>query len=104
LEKEQLRNGFFERLASPSSRERKKHVYSAPPAWPVDGPLHKLMRRLITQKNIQQLGFVQWEKVENIVSNAFEKGDESCFRLSWILAQWVVLGQKFGVQEAQPSV
>jgi asparagine synthase (glutamine-hydrolysing) len=84
--------------------ERKKHVYSAPPAWPVDGPLHKLMRRLITQENIQQLGFVQWEKVENIVSNAFEKGDESSFRLSWILAQWVVLGQKFGIQEAQPSV
>jgi asparagine synthase (glutamine-hydrolysing) len=84
--------------------ERKKHVYSAPPSWPVDGPLHRLMRRLITQENIEQLGFVQWEKVKGIVPNAFEKRDESCFRLSWLLAQWVVLGQKFGIRKAQPSV
>lgn len=84
--------------------ERKKHVYSAPPAWPVDGPLHKLMKRLISQDNIEQLGFVQWDKVKGIVSNAFEKRDESCFRLSWILAQWVVLGPKFGIHKAQPAV
>lgn len=84
--------------------ERKKHVYSAPPAWPIDGPLHKLMKRLITQENIDQVGFVQWNKVKGIVPNAFENRDESSFRLSWTLAQWVVLSKRFGVQRAEPSV
>ncbi|KAH0359192.1 asparagine synthase, partial [Aureobasidium melanogenum] len=81
--------------------ERKKHVYSAPPAWPIDGPLHKLMKRLVTQENIEQLGFVQWNKVKGIVPNAFENRDESSFRLSWTLAQWVVLSKRFGVRRAE---
>lgn len=83
--------------------QRKKHPYSAPPAWPVDGPLHKLMKRLIIQENVEQLGFVQWAKVKDIVPNAFENRDESSFRLSWTLAQWIVLSQKFGVRRAESS-
>lgn len=83
--------------------ERKKHPYSAPPSWPADGPLHKLMSRLVTKENIERLGFVDWERVKNIVSKGFDGGDVSSFRLAATLAQWVVLAQKFDMKQAETS-
>jgi asparagine synthase (glutamine-hydrolysing) len=67
--------------------ERKKHPYSAPPSWPANGPLHKLMARLVTKENIERLGFVEWERVKDIVSKGFDDGDVSSFRLAATLAQ-----------------
>jgi asparagine synthase (glutamine-hydrolysing) len=83
--------------------ERRKHPFSAPPSWPVNGPLHKLMARLVTCENIQRLGFVEWKAVKDVVAKAFGEGDVSSFRLVALLAQWVVLSQKFGIEEAQPQ-
>lgn len=82
---------------------RRKHHFSAPPKWPANGPLHKLMARLVTRENIEALGFVDWELVREHVPKAFEEGDVASFRIAVTLAQWVVLGQKFGIARACPS-
>ena len=81
--------------------ERKKHPYSAPPSWPANGPLHKLMSRLVTQENTERLGFVDWERVKGIVSKGFDDGDVSSFRLAATLAQWVVSARKFNMKQAE---
>jgi asparagine synthase (glutamine-hydrolysing) len=83
--------------------ERKKHPCSAPPSWPANGPLHKLMLRLVIKENIERLGFVDWERVKNIVSKSFEDSDMSSLRLAATLAQWVVLAQKFGMKQTEVS-
>lgn len=82
--------------------ERKKHMYSAPPVWPANGPMHKLFARLITRENVEGLGFIEWEAVKGIVSKAFNEGDVASFRLAGAIAQYVVLGKKFGLPQAQP--
>ena len=75
--------------------ERKKHAYSAPTTWPPDGPLHKTMRKLITKDNVEKLGFVDWTQVEGLVDQAFFKEDAKAMRFTFILAEWVVLSQRF---------
>ncbi|KAK5108043.1 hypothetical protein LTR62_008817 [Meristemomyces frigidus] len=81
--------------------ERKKHPYSAPTAWPRGGPLHRLMKGLVTEDNVRQLGFVSWGKVGGLVEEAFgEGGDPRALRLAIVVAQWVVLAQRFGVATA----
>jgi len=36
---------------------KRKHPYGAPLQYSVDGPLHRLMKRLVTEENIADLGF-----------------------------------------------
>ncbi|EMC99897.1 hypothetical protein BAUCODRAFT_102022 [Baudoinia panamericana UAMH 10762] len=83
--------------------ERKKHPYSAPTKYPRDGPMHQLISRLITRDTVAELGFVSWEKVAGLVDAAFgEKGEAKALRLALVVAEWVVLGRRFGVQAAAP--
>ena len=81
--------------------ERKKHPYSAPTTYPVNGPLHQLLRRLITEQNVAQLGYVDWLKVDGLVDKAFgEEGDPGAMRKAIVIAEWIVLAQRFGVKPA----
>ena len=101
--------------------ERKKHPYSAPTSWPRDGPLNKLFRTLITEANVKQLGFVDWGRCKDLVHEAFGQvqgaavdgagaGDwdvavakkAMAMRYAIVVAQWVVIAQKFGLQTAGP--
>lgn len=41
------------------------------------------------------------EKVGTLVEDAFERRDAQAMRLSIILAQWVVMGKRFGVKRAE---
>ena len=82
--------------------ERKKHAYSAPTTWPADGALHKLMARLVTRENVETLGFVDWEGVKGLVEQAFAGKDAKAMRFTFIVAEWVVIGQRFGVKKAEP--
>ncbi|CAJ2513891.1 Uu.00g020100.m01.CDS01 [Anthostomella pinea] len=43
--------------------ERKKHPYSAPTKYPRNGHLHKLLSRLLFKEEVENLGFVSWEKL-----------------------------------------
>lgn len=84
--------------------ERKKHPYSAPTTWPAQGPLHKLMRELVTKSNVEQLGFIDWRKTDGLVDRAFVDKEPLALRFTLLVAEWVVLSQRFGVQTAvQPS-
>jgi asparagine synthase (glutamine-hydrolysing) len=61
------------------------------------------MSRLVTKESIERLGFVDWERVKDVVSKGFEDGNVSSFRLAATLAQWVVLAQKFNMKQAEAS-
>lgn len=81
--------------------KRKKHPYSAPTTWPRDGPLHNLLADLLTEDNVNKLGFVDWEKVGGLVDRAFgDNGDPGAMRKALVVAEWVVLSRRFGVRRA----
>ncbi|KAF2720885.1 putative asparagine synthetase [Polychaeton citri CBS 116435] len=87
--------------------ERKKFPYSAPFHWADQGPLRKLLDRLITKDTVDNLGFIDWEKCEGLVSTAFsgeksEKGAKA-LRLAIVVAEWVVLGQRFSIRRAEKA-
>lgn len=82
--------------------ERVKHPYTAHLQYESGGPLHTLLSSLITEENIRDLGFVSWDKVKNLLKRGFEEKELAAARLSFIVAQWVVLAKRFGVKTAQP--
>ena len=81
--------------------KKKKHPYSAPVSFPIDGPLHRLMRELVTKENVGMLGWLDGEGVEGEVEKAFVGKDKESFRLVLCLAQWVVIGKRFGIKRAE---
>ncbi|GAB7365121.1 hypothetical protein MBLNU230_g6210t1 [Neophaeotheca triangularis] len=84
---------------------RKKHPYSAPTAYPVDGPLMRVLGGLVTKEAVEQLGFVEWRKCEGLVGRAFgADADPGALRLLLLVAEWVVLSKRFGVKRAGPEV
>lgn len=82
---------------------RTKHPYSAPTTWPAGGPLQKMLLELVTEESVMELGFVEWEACRGLVGQAFGGGEmaQRALRLVVVLAQWVVLGRRFGVKRAQ---
>jgi asparagine synthase (glutamine-hydrolysing) len=89
---------------------RRKHPYTAPVIYPTGGPLHRLLQKLLTKENIDQLGFLDWDTVESHMKYAFPKDAEQggasshTFRGVLMSAQLVILGQKFGVKRADPEI
>lgn len=79
---------------------RTKHPYTAPASWPADGPFHQLLARLVTETNVEQLGFLDWDSVKGLVDMAFLKKDMAAFRQALTIAEWVVISQRFGVETA----
>lgn len=79
---------------------RSKHPYTAPATWPAGGALHKLLERLVTQENVDMLGFLDWDNVNGLVGMAFLERDVAAFRQALIIAEWVVISQRFGVEKA----
>jgi asparagine synthase (glutamine-hydrolysing) len=67
----------------------------------VDGPLHKLLARLLTKENIDHLGFVDLEKTSTLLDDAFVKKNPLAMRFALVVAQWVVLSQRFGIKKAE---
>lgn len=81
--------------------ERKKHPYSAPTTYPKDGPMHALFKRLVTEENVKKLGFVDWERTKDVVSRAFEREEAKAMRTCFVLGQWIVLAERFGMGTAR---
>ena len=77
--------------------------YSAPVSYPSHGPLHALLARLITEGNVEQLGFLDWQKVKVLVNDAFHEQNPLAARLAMVVAQWIILGQRFGVKQVEHS-
>ena len=62
------------------------------------------MSRLIMQDTIEALGFLDWDEVGTMVGTAFETQDKRLMGVIFVIAQWVVLSQRFGVPRAtKPS-
>ncbi|SPJ78618.1 related to ASN2 - asparagine synthetase [Fusarium torulosum] len=81
--------------------ERRKHLYTAPAAWPMGGPLYKRFEKLVTRESVEKLGFVSWEDVEPLLQTAFgDGGSHRAFRNLISVAAWVVLSQRFGIPRA----
>ncbi|PIG89664.1 asparagine synthetase [Aspergillus arachidicola] len=66
-----------------------------------DGPVHKSLKRLLTEENVNQLGFFDNDRVQSDLVKAFRDKDGVCFQRALAVAQYVVLGQRFGVKKAQ---
>lgn len=54
---------------------------------------------------MEQLGFVDWTRVQGLVARAFgQEKDSSAMRFAFTVAQWVIISQRFGVKRAVPLV
>ncbi|KAF1973463.1 hypothetical protein BU23DRAFT_554092 [Bimuria novae-zelandiae CBS 107.79] len=82
---------------------RKKHSFVGPTRYP-DGPFKDLLEKLITKENIEQLGFLDWKQMSELVSKAFEGKDPLAMRGAMVAAQFVVLGKRFDVAKATPEI
>jgi asparagine synthase (glutamine-hydrolysing) len=81
---------------------RKKHPYSAPVVYPVGGPIHQVMKGLVTKKNVEGLGFLEAAGVEEKVERCFREKDSILIREVFVMAQFVVIGKRFDVGKAVP--
>ncbi|KAI3401819.1 hypothetical protein diail_8197 [Diaporthe ilicicola] len=80
--------------------KRSKHPYTAPVSWPTGGPLHRLFEGLVTEPNVEELGFLDWENVKGLVDMAFIEKDVAAFRQTLIIAEWIVISQRFAIEKA----
>ena len=63
--------------------------------------MYKLLHRLVTKQNIEALGFIDWLTTEKVLQEGFEEQDPVKMRRVCVAAQFVVLGQKFGIKTAR---
>ncbi|KAL8787302.1 MAG: hypothetical protein Q9213_002293 [Squamulea squamosa] len=77
--------------------------YTAPIKYPIGGPMHQLMSRLITKENVESLGFMDWSKTHDLVPKGFEEQAPNLLLKAFTVAQYVVLGQRFGIKTAGPE-
>lgn len=81
---------------------RRKHPYTAPVVYAKGGPVHQLFTRLITQENVDALGFLNWPVLEGSLDAGFgENADRVAFRQCVTVGGLVTLGQRFGVARAE---
>lgn len=84
--------------------KRKKHPFLAPTQWAKDGPLHRMLKMLLTQEAVEQLGFVGYAKIQEAMDVAWgEEADPKSFRLLVYCGAWVTLSQRLGVAKADES-
>ncbi|KAM0345658.1 hypothetical protein ACHAPU_006312 [Fusarium lateritium] len=77
-----------------------KKAYMGPRRFWPDGPLHRKIMELVTKDKVEKLGFVDWDAAQDAVERAFSKQDGLALRRAITVAQFVVLGQRFGVKQA----
>jgi asparagine synthase (glutamine-hydrolysing) len=77
-----------------------KKAYMGPRKFWPDGPLHRKIKQLVTKENVESLGFVDWNATQEAVEKAFTKQDPMALRRTITVAQFIVLGKRFGVKPA----
>lgn len=78
--------------------------FSAPHSYHSGGPMYILLSKLITIKNVEQLGFVDVNEANLLLEKAFTDQDAAAMRAAIVLGQWIVLSQSFGIPRAAPEV
>lgn len=61
-----------------------------------------MLGELVTQSNVEQLGFLDWKLIDERRRRALELGEDPSLRYILTVAQWVVLSQRFGIARAEP--
>lgn len=82
---------------------RRKKPFLGPNRFPEDGPIHRVLKRLLTWENVDRLGFIEWDQVTVLLDKAFKEKDSPSFRTALLVAQFVILSQRFNVPKAQPA-
>jgi asparagine synthase (glutamine-hydrolysing) len=77
-----------------------KKAYMGPRKFWPGGPLHRKITELVTRENVEKLGFVDWNAAQDAMDRAFNKQEALALRRAITVAQFVVLGQRFGVKTA----
>ena len=90
---------------TPEIYNKRKHPYSAPLSWPVGGPLYNLLKRLVEKERVERLGWIEWgdDLGGHLMHKAFKEGDTGAWKLLLMIAQWTILGEKFGVKTWKPE-
>lgn len=82
---------------------RKKQPFLGPTLYQDGGSFHKMLLRVVTKENVEALGFVDWEASRDIVDKAFKERDGIAMRKAMAIVQFVTIGQRFGVEKAEPE-
>ncbi|KAE8374734.1 asparagine synthetase [Aspergillus bertholletiae] len=77
-----------------------KKAYMGPRKFWPGGPLHRKITQLVTKANVESLGFVDWNATQEALDKAFNKQEPMALRRAITLAQFIVIGQRFGVKPA----
>ncbi|KAJ4129079.1 Amidase chry2 [Fusarium equiseti] len=80
-----------------------KKAYMGPRKFWPGGPLHKKITQLVTKENVEKLGFVDWEAAQDAMDGAFNRQEALPLRRIITVAQFIVLGQRFGVKPAEAT-
>lgn len=62
--------------------------------------MHQTLSKYITRENVENLGFIDWDKTAGVVDQAFADKDPMAIRYAFCVAQWVVLAQRFNIPRA----
>ena len=82
---------------------RKKQPFLGPTIYKEGGPIHKMLAKVVTKENVEALGFVDWKASSKLLDKAFKERDGVAMRKAMAVAQFVTLGQRFGVKKAEPE-
>lgn len=82
---------------------RRKQAFAAPFRWKKGGPLYDLLSSLLSQENVQNLGFADWEFCEGMVDRCYDEENEPLFRQCIWLAQIISMGLQFRMPTWSPS-
>ncbi|KAG0177294.1 hypothetical protein DFQ28_006124, partial [Apophysomyces sp. BC1034] len=74
---------------------RTKQIYFAPPLNGKDAPMISLMEEKLTKENVERLGFISWESLDECRREFLATGSPSLCKDLIIIASYVVLSQKF---------
>lgn len=58
---------------------------------------------MLTKDRVEKLGFIDWNKAQRLVDKAFRQKDANAMRFAFTVAQWVVIGERFGIEQAGPE-
>jgi asparagine synthase (glutamine-hydrolysing) len=100
IEKYALREATKD-FITPEIYTRRKQPYIAPTSYPPNGPMHKLLVKIIVKENVENLGFLDWQVVQPMLDRAFDGEKRTIeFRHCLCIAEWIVLSKRFKVARA----
>ena len=83
--------------------KRRKHPFSAPVKYQKDGPLQRYFESIMTRENVENIGFLEWNKCKGLIREAFVEKNSVQMRKLFLVTQFIEIGKRFGVKKAVPE-